>query len=324
MTEYAADPFLSANLYAAGHLDAAIGRVLGPLAAEAPAPFYFLRYGRGVEHLKLRFFGDPHDLGLRERISERLTDLADSFFAILPPLDGDGAAPEGTQPPPIDAEDENLSLARDRTLLFTTYRRSYIPFAGPPFLADDRLMAAAGAVLSVAAGEGFVSLFSGEEPPSLKTRQNVLLKLAPLGIAAFGVPDTERSAYLAYHRNWLVRWMLGAFAADQQDKLLPVIDKFGTASQASVAAFPKMKAYFDDDIRHFGEPLDSRLRQAFAALGDAARKAAATAPPGLDPYIEDFSVLPLFKALHMCANGLGLKMRDEAFAHHLLGAALAA
>lgn len=321
-TDLAADPLLSANLYAGGHIDAAISRVLGPLAAQTPAPFYYLRYGRGGEHLKLRFYGDPAQ---EDDLRRRLESLAADFFASLPPPPEppEPGAPPALQPPPIDAEDEDLTRDRGRSLLFTTYRRSYVPFAGPPFLGDDRLMACAGAVLC-SAGGGFVTLFAGEEPPSHKTRQNVLLRLVPLGIAAYGIPAEERPAYLAYHRNWLVRWILGAFAADQQDQLLPAIGKFDAASRGSAAAFPSLRAYFGAEVRHFGEALDSELRHAFATLGEQARRVAADAPPGLDPYTSDASILPLFKAFHMCANALGLKMRDEAFAHHLLGAALAA
>lgn len=317
----AADPFLSASLFAAGHLDSAIAKVLLPLAAAEPeASFYFLRYGRGIEHLKLRFLGDP---ARAPQLRQKLTELAETFFGELATFEPAVVGDPAKQPPAIDVEDEDLSLARDRSLLFTTYRRSYIPFAGPPFLGDDALMARASALLC-RQSRLYFTLYDTGETPSHKTRQNCLLRLIATGLPAFGIAETAWPTYLHYHRDWLIRWTLGAFAADQQDRLAPAIEKFDQLAQASSAAFGSLRSFFTASAKPFLPPHQEDLRNALGDLGHRAREVGATAAPDIDPYTSDASFLPLFKALHMAANALGLKMRDEAFAHHLLAAALTA
>ena len=316
MNDFPADPTFSASFYADAHLDAAITGVLARLASESAPPFYFIRYGLGGEHLKLRFFGTREEVpGLEERIR----DLARVFLAGLPPPE---ESVETTSMPPIDPEDEDLSTLRQRCLVPTTYRRSYVPFAGPPFLEDDALMACAARVYC-RLRQPIVGLFA-DAPPAYKTRQSCLMRLVAFAIGAFGVPPGEQASYLAYHSGWLCRWLLGATQPDQQDQLLPLLQKFDQLSAAQATSFPALRSYFAAEARLFDGILTEQLREDFAAFGNRARQLAVGAKPEVDPFATDLAYLPLFKSLHMAANALGIRMRDEAFVHHLMGAALIA
>lgn len=316
MNDFPADPTFSASLYADAHLDAAITGVLVRLASESAPPFYFIRYGLGGEHLKLRFFGTREEV---PRLEERIQELARVFLDGLPPPEESVAT---TSMPPIDPEDEDLSTLRQRCLVPTTYQRSYVPFAGPPFLEDDLLMACASRVYC-RLRQPILGLFA-EAPPAYKTRQSCLMRIVAFAVGAFGVPTSEQATYLAYHSGWLCRWLLGATQPDQQDRLLPLLQKFDQLSAAQATSFPALRSYFAAGTRHFENSLTDSLREDFAAFGDRARQLAANAKPEVDPFTTDLSYLPLFKSLHMAANALGIRMRDEAFVHHLLGAALTA
>lgn len=314
------DPALTASIYSSGRLDPVLFGAIVPFWRELRRHdperlcyLWLMRYGKGGEHLKVRVHG-PESLRLRQRrlLEEKVTGLLGSLPETAPPQGKPGRAPA------IDAEDEAAGHP-DRTLLWTTYRRSHISLGGKPFLADDRYAALLTRCLG-AGCERVLALSPGADG-SLPhaARQNALLNALIPGLAALGFPAGKRADYLAYHRDWLLR------------SILP------TDQRAEAAAVERLCRRFDERIARMGETLLAIQEAAQAEWeGDGEegpnedwkRSLAAllnyVAPlcrdPGyrLDPFASDPVFAPVFKVFHGLANQLGLRQVDEAFIHHLL------
>jgi len=85
------DPTLTASLYCAGRLDDLVHVVLGPVwsalregEAGGSSYLWFMRYGRGGEHLKIRFHGPP---AASAGLASLLPRAAATYFSSLPAAD---------------------------------------------------------------------------------------------------------------------------------------------------------------------------------------------------------------------------------------------
>src|SRR6476661_446290 len=102
------DPALTANVYCSGRLDTVIFGAVAPFWRELRphdpgrlGHLWLMRYGKGGEHLKIRFHGPESCRPLiRGRLEERVT----AFLGSLEPA-AEPAPPARERAPAIDVED---------------------------------------------------------------------------------------------------------------------------------------------------------------------------------------------------------------------------
>jgi hypothetical protein len=326
------DPALSANIYCAGRLDEVIERLLAPCWEEirrdgalAGCYLWVLRYGRGGEHLKARLHGPE---GCQALFRERLDAAQKRYFQSLGPATSGGPPASGSAAPPIDAED--AAGHPDRTLLWTTYARSPLSLGGPPFLDDERYLS----LLTRCLGRGteilLLRLRSGEQGgPRFPLQRRLLLQAIVAGLAALPLPTPDRTRYLLYHRDGLLRHLrrrktqtlepgavedgpramaraLGRFDAESER----LGAERGAWSELMHRRWQSNAAPWDGDFAAWGRA----LRDLFDYLDP---RCAALGQP-LDPFAEHPVFPLLFKAFHGFANQAGLSHLNEAFLHHFL------
>lgn len=317
----APDPALSANLYCAGRLDEVIHGCVAPFWREARAGgarLRLARYLRGGEHLKIRIHA-PEEASAD--LHAALEGAAQSFLAAL----GPAPAPDERRrdaSPPIDLEDEAPDNHPDRQFLWTHYRRSHVELGDRPFLDDDAYVARM-ALCHAEAAEKVLAALQPDAQGSVpfRARQNTLLKAVVVAVASLGWGPEQRSDYLAYHRNWLLRFVLGQgrqgpeLGAELVGRLDVGVKKLG----------PALDAYRKLTDAHFGvaaepgpEGPDASWRAAIRALDRHLAPFAGKPGYQIDPFAPHPTFPALFKVLHGLGNQLGLKPSDEAFAHHLL------
>lgn len=315
------DPLLSANVYADRRLDAV---VIGGLAlwqeltAELEAHGGYLwtvRYSRRGEHLKLRLHAP---CGLEARLRGAVEAALPRLLADLPAVDGERRLRSDV--PPIDAEDEGEDAAPDRTLAWTRYRRSFVSLGSEPWLGDDvyaaRMTACLGAgcglLLSAAAGSEGLEM-------SHRVRQSALLKAVVGGIAALGL-GPRAGEYLAYHRDWLMRFFLDD--AERAAAFLARLEERAAAMGPTLERLREVTAASWSAPAHGGAAGADRAQAAWSrAASDLAAYVGGFRgheDRRTDPFAEDPLFPAAFKALHGTANQLGLVPMEEAFVHHLL------
>lgn len=318
------EPLLSANIYCSGRLDGVIGRAVAPFRrelAEDPASYlWMIRHSRGGEHLKVRWHGPP---ALRERardlLEERVRELF-TAFAEAAPAEPDAAH---ASHPAIDLEDAVQTPYPDRSLLWTDYRASPVTFGAPVLAEDPELrrrftrVLGAGAALVVDLFEQAAA--SGEEVPAGR-RQSLVFKLCLLAWQALPVDAGVRARYLAYHRDWLVRWMLAHAdpATTSRETILALFDRKAAAQGKTVDVLASLMAVGAGDGWASEDGPHGAYRRAVQELFEHVDGFRGVPAYRLDPYTEDPTFLPLFKVLHNLANALGLGIRNEALTYHLL------
>lgn len=329
------DPIATANVYCDRRLDEVIHGALAPLrlamTEEDPEDLWrlwFVRYPRRGEHLKVRLHG-PETADLRLR--RLLADAVAACFAALPPLEASEGRKDGKEVPPIDAEDEGDGLQPDHSLLWTHYRRNHIFLGGPPLLDDDRYAALITTCLARSCEIVLAALRpDGEGRFPNSPRQTALFRLVTGGLGALGWGVEKSAAYLAYHRDWLLRFTASR-SNTGSEKIRQTLAQFDQKAGAMGGALETLRAMALDawEVRS-GEPRDSldgtdgawwRALRDFQDYLDRFRGDPAYQ---LDPFAADMVFSPVFKVFHSGANQLGLNMLNEAFAHHLLWKAVTA
>jgi hypothetical protein len=261
-----------------------------------------VRYAKGGMHLKVRVHG-PGAGGTRAR--DLLRESVERFFATLPPRDPE--APRAGRPelPAVDEEDAAREPHPDRSLLWTTYRRSHVNLGPDVFLEDDGYVARMCTALA-AAGELALDTL---EPGVTGGRRLTALRRAVLaGLRAAELDAGQRAAYLAYHRGWLLRFLFW-----QQEKEDEAVATFDQQAGRMGAAVDGLRRDVEGEAGERGE-----WEHAVASL--AAHVSGYRGTPGsdVDPFSADPVFPAVFKAFHGLANQLGVDMRNEAFVHHLL------
>lgn len=299
------EPVFSASIYAGGQLDQVLTEVVAPfyrdVTQEDPeAGIWAVRYSRRGEHLKLR----AHSASLQaEDLEARLRHFAEGFWAEQSPSDGERVARFDI--PAIDSEDEPNEAVPDRTVQVTAYRRSQVTLGAQTFLDHDDIVAA----MHKALAAGFARCLGLSAEQLAGQRQNLLAK-TQLDAVLSAMDRATAVDYLAYHRNWLLRFFVPNTKREEQ-----------------------LTAHFEERVQAMG-PLVDRLRQMEPeAAGDPWVDAVADLLRTLEPYAEDpaFDLDPFagarwqpafFKVVHGVANSFGVRPMDEAFICHLLHTAL--
>jgi hypothetical protein len=324
-----ADPRLTANLYCSGLLDRAIHDVVAPfwreLGQDDPDELSYvwvMRYGKGGEHLKVRFHG-PEELEPLAR--RRLSELAGSFLAALPEPTGPPLKPGWVGAPPIDDLDNTATDHPDRTFQWTTYGRSHVSLGGKPFLLDDQYRT----LMTRCLAQGCEMVLALEVDPQgvfpHRLRQSTLLKALIAGLGALGFSPEARAEYLAYHRDWLLRFMLPKDRRSEVEPTQQILQLFQQRLGGMAGSIPTLRQAAMAQWNPAGrEPSRSAWGRSLSSLLEYIRPFCSDPDYQLDPFATDPAFSPVFKVFHGLANQLGLNLVDEGFAHHLLLTATAA
>lgn len=320
------DPIVTANVYCDRRLDQVIHGALAPLRramAERDSSglwrLWFVRYPRRGEHLKVRLHGpEPEAPELREL----LAGAVEACFASLPPW-GDGESrKESKEVPPIDPEDNEEGLHADRSLLWTHYRRNHISLGGKPLLDDDRYAA----LMTICLARACEIVLGALQPDSEgqfphSPRQTGLLRLVTGGLGALGFGVEKGAAYLAYHRDWLLRFTASR-SNTGSEKIVQTLAQFDQRAEKLDSLLVPLRSMALEAWS--GEPRDSLNGsdagwwRALRDLQDYLDQFRGNPDYQLDPFATDTVFSPVFKVFHGSANQIGLNMLNEAFAHHLL------
>jgi hypothetical protein len=314
------DPVLTASLYCVGRLDQAIfhavalfWRELRRHDPERLCYLWLMRYGKGGEHLKVRIHGPE---SLRPLIRGLLEEKAARFLDSLPEAE---APPSRTRQrvPAIDAEEDEVDGGRpDRTLLWTTYRRSPVSLGGKPFLLDDRYAALLTRCLASACERVLALQPYADGSLPHRVRQGALLKALIRGLAALGFPAGKRVEYLAYHRDWLLRYVLPQIWRSEAEAVEHLQRRLDEQMAGMAGSRLPLRRALDEDSTESGPDMD--WERSLSGLLAYVSPLCRDPDYRLDPFASDPVFAPVFKVFHGLANQLGLRQRDEAFAHHLL------
>jgi hypothetical protein len=321
------DPVLTASIYCDHGLDALIHGAIVPFRArlrdsdpDGGWTLWLVRYSRCGEHLKVRLHGPAE----RREIARRLLEESvQAHFDTRRPAAGEAPRVSRPDAPPIDLEDEASADHPDRALLWTGYRRSHVNLGPPVFLDDDQYTALFTTCLARGADLVLDALHpdaSGNVPGS--ARQKGLLKALFSGIAALRLGAGERAAYLAYHRDWLVRFNVAD--PDEAAELLTRFDRRLEGMAATVQQLARVAAAEWEGEARTATGAEGAWRDALAGLLAYLVRFRGDPRYQVDPFTDDAALPPLFKVFHAMANHLGVSMLDEAFVYHLLLRASAA
>lgn len=317
------DPRLAASLYCAGRLDRVIHEVVAPFQRELRGidvngsyQLWMLRYSRGGEHLKIRVHGPPqHGPFLRER----LDSVAQKFLAEL----SNSAEPVSrrTGAPAVDEADLEEGGHQDRTLVWTIHRRSPVVLGDPALLGDDTYVARFTACL----GAGCEAVLNAFEPDStgkvsFRRRQSILSRLLMAGVGAVFPTLSEQRAFLAYHRNWVVRSLI-LRAGASLEKAQAVLERFrAEAERMGPGGLAPLTKLVDSlvipgrKISPYEAAWCSSLTELRSFLDPLNRDLGFD----VDPFAEGLLFPTLFKVFQGVANPLGVSPLNEALTHDLL------
>jgi hypothetical protein len=318
------DPLLAANLYLGGRLDSLIQQVLSPFwrefspqDSEGTFHLWFLRYARGGEHLKIRIHGpEPLCFAMKSSLE------AKARLAFVAPGEPPGAASAKSRSlaPPIDPEDSEDHP--DRVILWTMYRRSSVVLGVPPLIDDDRYVA----LFTRCLGRGctiVLSIFeSGDD--SQPARQRALFSLLTSGVAAIWQTSDERTRYLVYHRNWLVR-SLALTKNLGERRAREILDRYDAASRSESTLEELERSVCRQAGRARRAGGSDRLDLWMSSLLDLReylQRFEGLPDYSVDPFADGPLFPSLFKLFHCMANQLCLNPLNEGLAHHLVLRAL--
>lgn len=328
------DPVVTANVYCSGQLDGVIASALAPFwravreQGQAPDSYlWFLRYSKCGEHVKVRVHGPTDQRQLFERL---LTDSVTAYLSFLGAPGPASLRKSRQDVPPIDVQDDAEVDYPDRAYLRTDYRRSPVSLGGKPFLDDDVYAGLLTRCLGQTCETAFevLALYARGEAPH-RARQTALLKLLILGLAALGLPERDTLAYLAYHRDWLLRYLQakGSSGLDRTAGSSEILERFdrtletmGSALETLGRTAEQLRSSSPADGQ--GSARDSVWPQALGELHQYVARFREDSGYRLDPFAADPVFCLLFKVFHGAANQLGLEIHQEAFSCHLLAASI--
>jgi len=349
---------LSANLYCDRRFHDLLRHVLAPLDRELEALsgpdtlLWFSRYSRRGQHVKVRLH--TSDESSWPALRDRITALADGFFATLPEPgagqpaasgEGGGAGGAGADPgasaespqasprlsvpklPAIDVEDEGDTDYPDRSILWTAFRPSAKTLGNERYLSDHRHLNLFYRCMAASAKSVLAEVAAGaEEEPPLKARQSRLLRLVVSTFFALDLRPEEQIDYLEFHRDWMLRHQLTqAGLQTKAEETIERLDQKLVGMEATVAALSQIIAAQlapQDDVQEgeadFEEDESAELRSALQAFFAHVRGYRERTEYDLDPYTPDFAFLPLFKVLHGMANQVGVPILNELYTYQIL------
>ncbi len=315
------DPILTANLYCDARLDELLGEVVAPfwrelkaLAGEGSWHLWMLRYARRGEHLKIRLHGPADQRAMAQGLLE---ERARRYFSTLEPAEEGAPRRISMKSPPIDVDDQAVAAHPDRALLWTQYRRSHVSLASEPFLLDDRYVSLFICCLTEGCEQVLAALYpEGSRVAPLSARPGILLKLLTSGLAGPDLPAPQLAQYLAYHRDWLIRFILLGRQADP-DRAVEVITQLDRRLESMTSQMEALHRVLEREWEGSGD-METAWRHSLAGLLRYSRTLCESVDYHIDPFAGDPAFVCLFKALHGVSNQLGVSMLDEAFIHHML------
>lgn len=312
---HAPDPVVTASIYADARLDAVLREGLAPFLramverGSSVWSAWFVRYARGGEHLKVRLHGPSAE---SEAVRELLSVNMRRCFESLPVDDAGAARASRPDAPAIDTEDAFAGEHPDRTVRWTEYRRSHVSLGPPPLLDDDGYVARITACLASGSALAITAL-DAPGTPTAGMRQRPLLAAIAGGLAALPLDAETRAGYLAYHRDWLLRFLAGAPGREEAGRAS--LDGQVDRMAATVGQLRGALTAAWDGGGGTAEP--SGLAGALAELHRYLARFRGNPAFDVDPFAADLSFPVLFKVFHGLANQLGLPAREEALLHHL-------
>jgi hypothetical protein len=318
------DPLITANIYCAGRLDDLIQRGIAPMWQDIrqredlqSAYLWMIRYRRHGEHLKIRLHGARQ---LAAPLREHLDTAVQAYLGALEPArPGPNESAENRYSLPIDTDEEGGEDQPDRSLLWTSYRRSPITFGPELFIADDRFIA----ILTRAMGHGAeraLAMFSAQESADLpfRARQTALIKAVISGLAGVEWSADDRARYLAYHRNWLLRYLL-VRANEAQARAAGMLERFAANMDKMGASLGAIRKTLAAQWEWQGSPTEHGwTRTLYDLVSHVDEHYPEQAAEELDPFARQRAYPVVFKLLHGVANPLGIQPLDESFVYHLL------
>ena len=319
---------LSANLYCNRPYHELLHQVVVPLGRELDALagpgslLWFFRYSRCGRHLKLRLH--TADETRWPALRSRLQNLADAYFAAIPEGGADADSRISVpRLPPIDEEDERDEDYPDRSILWTHFRPSPRTLGSEKYLADTRLLHLFYRCMHANSHLVLASVRSADAEPPLKAKQSQLLRTVIAGLFSLDLSPEERIAYLAFHRDWHLRFLLlQSNAETTADETVERLNRKLEGMETTVAALSSIIAaqMVPDEQAAAPEEEDelSALRTSLRAFFAHVRGFRGRPEYDLDPYTSDYALLPLFKVLHSFANQIGLPPVNELYSYQLL------
>jgi hypothetical protein len=328
-----ADPIVSANVYCSGRLSEVIHRAVAPFWTELKRSgdadsiyLWIMRYAKCGDHLKIRLHGPAWR---RQRMLNLLAGALESYLGSLGP--GDPAVPQKTASfaTPIDEDDFAESDYPDRTYRWTRYLRSPVSLGFAPYLHDDGYVSLLTVCLSRGTEILFARLKTGQDgQASHQEVQRILLLALVAGLSALPLTWDERLLYIAYHRDWLLRALLkrpgGSGGPERAEQLLARLEAEAAKQQSALGRLAELAyACCRDGVASEWDGDLAAWRGALCRFARYLEPRCGALSHHVDPFAEAAIFPPLFKVMHGFANQLGLKHIDEAFAYHLLLAAVA-
>jgi hypothetical protein len=311
------DPILTVSIYRHGKLNELVRGAIVPFRDELRRhdpegrwALWMVRYTKCGPHLKLRLHGPEEQVPLVRRL---LSEAVERHFADLEPASADEAPRSRPKALPIDEEDDRGEDYPDRTLLWTRYRRSGVTLGpNPRLLADDEYAARFGACMAGGAEIALEAMRAGTSPSA---HLKVLLSALAAGLTALPLSPGGRETYAAYHRDWLLRFILPDAGAERE-----MCGRFDgrVAAMGAVVDEAQRGLWAWDDGLAGAEGPEGRWREALAELFAYVARFRGDPAYASDPFSDDPAFPPVFKAFHGLANQLGIDLLNEALVHHIL------
>jgi len=295
---------------------------LGSAGLSAEAFFWFTRYGKCGEHLKVRVHG-PSSVADTARAS--LEEHASRFFATPASDPEPDLWLSKSAIPPIDPEDEQADDYPNKTLLWTHYRRSPIVFGTEVYLDDDvhvgRFCRCQAAVTSLALD---VLLPKFGDPSYLKHRQATYIQILLTAISVLGLSPEETAHYLAYHRDWLIRSLVQNATPPGSITFEGILEELQGRASAMSAALRSLAGHLETALAGSKPSTDYCLpfHEEFSRFYEHVSGYRGNERYDRDPFTRDFAFLPVFKILHFSANQFGFRLSHEAYVFNLLSHAM--
>jgi hypothetical protein len=319
------DPSLTASLYCNRRLELMAREVLGGLSADldeqglsSDSFFWYLRYGKCGEHLKVRVHG-PDSAVTAARQS--LAAHASRFFATSASNPEPQVWVSKSAIPPLDTEDEQEADYPNKTLLWTHYRRSPVVFGSEVYLDDEihlvRFCRCQAAVTRLALDILLPKLGELRYP---EHRQAIFLHILLTALSSFHLPLAETAAYLAYHRDWLIRSLVHNVTTPETTTFETLRDELRIRAESSASTLRPLAEHIEAALEQPQASTDDYLplHREFSAFYDHVSTYRGQSRYDQDPCTRDFSFLPVFKVLHFAANQLGFRLSHEAYVFTLL------
>lgn len=323
------DPTITANIYCQGLTDRLIYSAIRPFWQEAlsvsnhlPLRLWLMRYRRCGQHLKVRIHAPE---SAKQMLKELLQRNVNTFFEAIP--EADRPIPVdyqiGAGDIPIDVEDGGDSNYPDCLLLWTNYRRSFVSLGSLPFLEDDHYVDLFTRCLSEATGSVLREYHPNKKGEFTNTaRQVILMKGLVEGLSALGWVEEKAAQYLAYHRDWLIRFAIfkSKTNAGKATEILEHFDKRTEGMQPlrERVLNPLAQAYLISSTAKDDHPEQTPWQESLRALLDYVSPLCVNGEYQADPYAPNPAFPAPFKVFHGFANQLGIRFLEEAFSHHLL------